>query len=203
MGYFTIWVLLLVVLVTSAKTLLDLEIETTQELIQLYQRKAELIKEQNSTEGISRNKVEDAVKKQENFLNKKRVNLTELVGFQDPFKESENDLASVSDTQKEYEKHRDKLESLFHERILFDMDDRDITDHQIMNIKPLSKSSSGGYMVQGILLALDNQDIHIYDVYKNLLVNISMEEYGGIKMLKGSNHNEDMYVVAISPDNQL
>ncbi|CAI2362433.1 unnamed protein product [Moneuplotes crassus] len=203
MKYFSFAFLVLLFIAVESKTLLDIEIETTKELIELYQRKADLISKMNTTEGVSTNKVEEAISKQERFLTKKRVNMTEMIGFEDPFKESPHYVSSVSDNQKEYEKHRDRLESLFHERILFDENGRNITQHQIMNIKPLTRSSSGGYMVQGVLLGLDNIDIHVYDVYKNLLVNMSMAEYGGIKLLKGSNHNEDMYIVAISPDNHL
>mmetsp|Transcript_1598 Transcript_1598/g.1412 ORF Transcript_1598/g.1412 Transcript_1598/m.1412 type:complete len:126 (+) Transcript_1598:275-652(+) len=125
------------------------------------------------------------------------------MGFEDPFDQSFLNPSLISDTQKEYEKKKNKLESLFHERLYFDEFDRDISHHQIMNLKPLTRSSSGGYMVQGILLGLDNQDIHLYDVYKNLLVNMTMKDHGGIKLLKGSNHNEDMFVASVSKTNQF
>lgn len=143
------------------------------------------------------------MKKQELFLKKRNINFTELIGFEDPFDESSSHLHSISNDQKEYEKHREKVQSLFHERLLFDENMNNITHHEIMNLKPLTKSSSGGYMVQGILLGVENEDIILYDIYKNQLVNMSMAEYGGMKLLKGSNHNEDMYIAAISPNNTL
>lgn len=208
MGLKQILVLALITISALTKTLLDVEIDTTEQLIKLYESKAVILEElnsQNSTEDSTVDLIQfnQLLKRQEDSLKKRHFKLNDLIGFEDPFEESFTLKKSISDDQKEYEKHRVKLESLFHERLLFDEITRNITHHELMNIKPLTKASSGGLITQAVLLGIDSEDIYLYDMYKNLLFNISMKEHGGIKLLQGSQHNDDMYIVALSHTNQL
>jgi hypothetical protein len=203
-----ILILAILCITIIAKSLLDVEIDTTEQLMKLYKSKAHILEEMHDKSANEESTVDlaqfnEILKRQEGSLRKRNYKLNDLIGFEDPFEESSVIKKSISADQKEYEKDRIKLESLFHERLLFDEITRDITHHELMNIKPLTKASSGGLITQAILLGIDSEDIHLYDMYKNLLLNISMKEHGGIKLLKGSQHNDDMYIVALSNTNQL
>lgn len=195
-----------------AKSLIDIEIETTDELLSLYQNKSQLLQQiydikntQKSFDGeiIDIQQFEELLSRQESMLRKRNVNLTDLIGFEDPLAENLMPSRSVNEEQHDYEKQRNRLESRFYERIFFDELKRNITHFDLINIKPLTKASSGGFMTQGILMAVDAIDIILYDVYKNQLLNISMTEHGGIKLLKGSHHHDDMYILALTHTNQL
>lgn len=198
-------------ILTSATSLIDIEIETTKELIDLYRNKSNILQnmhqtkiEFNKTEGniLNTTQFENLLSRQEIFMKKRNFNLSNLIGFDDPFSQNIiNDKVQQSDDD-EYEKNTAKVESLFIEKILYD-EMENITKIDLMFVKPLSKSSSGGFMSQGILIATNDMTIKLYDIYKNLMFNISMSEHGGIKLLKGSQHNDEMYITAVTNDNHL
>lgn len=152
---------------------------------------------------IDMHQFDELLLRQEGMLRKRGINLTDLIGFEDPLAENLLPSRSTNEEQHDYEKQRSRLESRFYERIFFDELKRNITHFDLMNIKPLTKASSGGFMTQGILMAIDAVDIVLYDVYKNELLNISMAEHGEIKLLKGSHHHDDMYILALTNTNQL
>lgn len=46
-------------------------------------------------------------------------------------------------------------------------EESDIIDYDFITIKPLSKSSQGTLLTQGIILALASGEIKVYDIYQN------------------------------------
>ena len=199
-------------MLTSATSLIDIEIETTKELMELYKNKSEILSQmhrtkldfnKNSDSKINTTQFENLLGRQENFMKKRNFNLSNLIGFDDPFSENAIVDKNQQGDEQDYEKNQARIESLFIEKILYDEKDQNITKIDLMFVKPLTKSSSGGFMSQGILISTNNMIIKLYDVYKNLMFNISMEEHGGVKLLKGSQHNDEMYIAAVTNDNQL
>jgi len=199
------------VAIVFCKSLIDIEIDTTQELMQLYKNKSELLEniyelkqqKQSIPSAVNSAQFEKLLSRQEDFMLKRRYNLTDLVGFDDPFAEASPTSKSSNEDQRHFEKNKARLESLFHERIMFEDAQSNITQFELMNIKPLGKASSGGYMTQSVLLGIDNRDIIAYDIYQNPIFNASMAQHGGIKIMKGSHHHDDMYIVALSQTSQL
>lgn len=55
-------------------------------------------------------------------------------------------------------------------------EESDIVDYDFITIKPLSKSSQGSFLNQGIILALESGEIKVLDIYNNMLLNFFVED---------------------------
>lgn len=147
----------------SCKSLLDIEIETTNELIALYENKTQILSQiyelKSENHKLEENSInpmhlENVLKMQEGMYRKYNANFTDLLGFEDPLAERKPNLKSKENSELDYAKKRSRLESLFYERILFNENQRDITHFELMNVKPLTKASYGGFMTHGVLIGM-------------------------------------------------
>lgn len=132
-------------------------------MINLYKSKEDILRQiyllksehgQLSNQIIDTDQFEDMLTRQENLVKKYGIELTDLIGFEDPLAEPKLDHKSQRDSEFNFNKKRSHLESLFYERIVIDQKENNITQYELMNVKPLTKALSGGYITQAILVGV-------------------------------------------------
>ena len=79
--------------------------------------------------------------------------------------------------------------------------DSEIVAFEFLNIKPLTKASSGGLLTQGIVIATETNELVVYDIYKNQLLKLTSP--GPVRAIAGTPQAEDMFFAALTRDGEL